>query len=58
VKGTPARARAGRVGQLELVGEEKAELDDGSQQECEYDGDQRELNEGLGPLRTAAVRKN
>ena len=58
MEGSPARARAGGIGQLELVGEEKTELDDGSEEQCEDDRDQCKLDEGLGTLRTGAVRKN
>jgi hypothetical protein len=54
----PARARARGVGQLELVGEEIAELDDGSEEQCKDDRDQGELDEGLGTFRTESVRKN
>jgi len=58
VESAPASSRARRVGQLQLVGEEEAELDDGSEEQCEDDRDQCKLDEGLGTLRTGAVRKN
>jgi hypothetical protein len=58
VERAPAGAGTGGVGQLELVREEETELDDASEEQCEYDRDQRKLDQGLGPLRTATVRKN
>jgi hypothetical protein len=58
MKRTPAGARARGVGQFELVGEEKAELDDASEEECEDDRDQRKLDKGLAARRTEPVRKN
>jgi hypothetical protein len=55
---SPARTRTRGVGQLELVGEEIAELDDASQEQREDDRDQGELDEGLGAFGTESVRNS